>query len=83
MPFGSKNFATNDAINRFAFANKISIPILRDSDGVATLKKFNLEQVPSFVILDKNGKQVGDAFGGIDPKYDVTIPISKVIDKLL
>ena len=79
----SKNFATNDAISKFAFGNKLAVPVLRDSDGAATLKRFNVEQVPSFVILDKNGKLAGDPFGGIDPKYDVTIPISKAIDKLL
>ena len=79
----SKNFATDNAIKKFAFDNKLTATVLRDSDGSATLKKFNVEQVPSFVILDKNGKQVGDVFGGIDPKYDVTIPISKAIDKLL
>ncbi len=79
----SKNFAANDTISKFAFANKLSIPILRDSDGAATLEKYDIEQVPSFVILDKNGNQVGEPFGGIDPKYDITIPISKAIDKLL
>lgn len=81
----SKNFAANDAIKKFAFENKLTMPILRDSDGAATLKKFNVEQVPSFVILDKNGKLAGEPIGGIDPtgKYDITIPISKAIDKLL
>jgi thiol-disulfide isomerase/thioredoxin len=79
----SKNFATNDQIRTFAAENKLSVTILRDSDGAATLKKFNVEQVPSFVILDKNGVESGEPFGGIDPKYDITIPISKVVDKLL
>jgi len=78
----SKNFATNEAVQKFASDNKLAVPVLRDSDGVATLKKYNIEQVPSFVILDKNGNQVGEPFSGIDPKYDLTIPISKVIDKL-
>jgi len=79
----SKNFATNDAVRKFVTDNKLSTTLLRDSDGIATLKKFNVEQVPSFVILDKSGKQVGDPFGGIDPKYDVTVPISKVIDRII
>jgi hypothetical protein len=35
------------------------------------------------VILDKNGASIGEPFGGIDPKYDITIPISKAIDKAL
>jgi thiol-disulfide isomerase/thioredoxin len=80
---GSKNFATNDSIRKFAAGNKITVPVLRDPDGAATLKRFNVQQVPSFVILDKNGKEVGQPFGGIDPKYDVTVPISRTIDKLL
>lgn len=82
---GSKNFASSDAIRKFATGNKLTVSVLRDPDGAATLKKFNVEQVPSFVVLDKNGKQVGEPIGGIDPtgKYDITIPISKTIDKLL
>ncbi|MEP6787224.1 MAG: TlpA disulfide reductase family protein [Acidobacteriota bacterium] len=81
----SKNYATDDAIKKFAFGNKLTAAVLRDSDGAATLKIFNVEQVPSFVILDKNGKQVGEPIGGVDPtgKYDITIPISKAIDKIL
>jgi thiol-disulfide isomerase/thioredoxin len=79
----SKNFASNDDIKKFATTNKLSVTVLRDSDGVATLKKFNIDQIPSFVILDKNGNMVGDAFGGIDPKYDITVPISRAVDKIL
>jgi hypothetical protein len=79
----SKNFADDAAIKKFAFDNKLAVPVLRDQDGAATLRKFRIEQVPSFVILDKSGAMVGDPFGGVDPKYDVTVPISKVIDKLL
>jgi len=80
---GSKNFASNENIRKFAAGNKITVPILRDPDGAATLKKFNVQQVPSFVILDKTGKEAGQPFGGIDPKYDITVPISRTIDKLL
>jgi len=80
---GSKNFATVDGIRKFAGANKLSVAVLRDPDGAETLKKFNIEQMPSFVVLDKNGRQSGEPFGGIDPKYDITIAMSKVIDKLL
>ncbi len=80
---GSRNFATDDAIRKFAFENKLGIPVLRDSDGASILRKFKIEQVPSFVILDKNGVMVGEPFGGIDPKYDLTVPISRAIDKVL
>ena len=79
----SKNYASIDDVKKFATANKLSVTVLRDSDGVATLKKFNIDQIPSFVILDKNGNMVGDAFGGIDPKYDITVPISRAVDRIL
>lgn len=79
----SKNFASDDAVRKFTAANKISMPVLRDSDGAVVLKAFRIDQVPSFVILDKTGAQAGDAFGGIDPKFDVTVPIGKRIDGLL
>jgi thiol-disulfide isomerase/thioredoxin len=79
----SKNFASDDAVRKFMASNKIGIPVLRDSDGAIVLKTFKIDQVPSFVIIDKNGAQSGEAFGGIDPKFDVTAPISKKIDSIL
>ena len=79
----SKNFAADEAVRKFATANKLNMSILRDSDGAVVLKKFKVDQVPSFLILDKNGNQSGEAFGGIDPKFDITVPISKKIDSLL
>jgi hypothetical protein len=79
----SKNFATNDDVKKFATTNKLNVTVLRDGDGVAILKKYNIDQIPSFVILDKSGSRVGEPFGGIDPKFDVTVPISRVVDKLL
>ncbi len=79
----SKNYMTDDGVRAFATKNKLAVTVLRDSDGAATFKKFAVEQVPSFVILDKNGKSIGEPYGGIDPKYDISIPISKAIDGLL
>jgi thiol-disulfide isomerase/thioredoxin len=79
----SRNFATNDTLLKFATSNKLTVPVLRDSDGAATFKKFAIDQVPSFVILDKQGKPSGNIFGGIDPKFDITVPISRSVDVLL
>ena len=79
----SKNFTSTEDIRKFSVANKLSVPVLRDTDGAVTLKKYDIDQVPSFVILNKSGAAVGEPFGGIDPKYDITMPISKAIDKLL
>lgn len=81
----SKNYASPEQLKKFAMINKLTVPVLLDPDGALTLKKFKIDQVPSFVILDKNGNLAGEQFGGIstDAKYDVTIPIGKVIDRLL
>ena len=79
----SKNYATDDQIRRWATSNRLSVIVLRDSDGAAVMQKFAVDQLPAFVVLDKNGRQSGDAFGGIDPKYDITVPIGKRIDSLL
>ena len=79
----SKNFASDDAVKKFVASNKIGVPVLRDPDGAVLLKTFRIDQVPSFVILDKSANQSGEAFGGIDPKFDITVPISKKIDTLL
>ncbi len=80
----SKNFATDEAIRKFASTNKLGIAVLRDPDGEVTVKKYDIDQMPSFVILNKSGIKAGDPFGGIstDGKYDLTIPLSKAIDKL-
>lgn len=79
----SKNFASNETLAKFVTDNGLRVPILRDPDGAATLKRYKLDQLPSFVILNKSGGQAGDALGGIDPKFDITIPISKRVDSLL
>jgi peroxiredoxin len=79
----SKNFASNEGIRKFATTNKLTVPVLRDSDGLIVLKKYSVDQLPSFVIIDKSGAAVGPPFGGIDPNHDVSIPISSSVDKLL
>lgn len=78
----SKNFATDEVLAQFVTDSKLSVPVLRDPEG-ALMKRYNVDQLPSFVVLDKTGAVSGDAFGGIDPKFDITVPISKRIDSLL
>lgn len=79
----SKNFASNADLEKFVAGAKLTVPVLRDADGSVTLRKFNVDQLPSFVILNKEGHVAGSAFGGIDPKFDITVPISKAVDGLL
>ncbi len=81
----SKNYASDEELRAFASRNKLGVTILRDSDGAQTLKKFGVDQIPSFVILGKDGKPATEAFTGLnpDPKNDISIQISQQIDKIL
>lgn len=81
----SKNYASDEEIRAFATRNKLTVSILRDSDGAQTLKKFGVDQIPSFVILGKDGKPATEAFSGLnpDPKNDITVQLSAQIDKIL
>jgi thiol-disulfide isomerase/thioredoxin len=81
----SKNYADDVAIRKFAAVNKLNVPILRDSDGAITLKKFGIDQLPSFVILGKDGKPATESYVGIDvdPKIDIISSISREIDEIL
>src|ERR1043166_8891287 len=76
-----KNFASDDQIRKFVYGNKLNAGTLRDGDGAVTFRKYHIDQVPSFVVIDKQGRQVAEPFGGIDgsstSRYDITIPISK------
>ena len=81
----SKNYADDATIRKFVSSNKLSVPVLRDSDGAITLKKFGIDQLPSFVILGKDGKPATESFVGIDvdPKTDIISAISREIDEIL
>lgn len=81
----SKNFASNDDIQAFATRNKLTSSILRDSDGAGTLKKFKIDQLPAFIVFDKEGKAAAEPYGGLTPNKedDLIVQISKKIDEIL
>ena len=79
----SKNYASDEDIRKFGQTNKLTISILRDSDGALVIKQYKIDQMPAFVILDKEGNVSGAPFGGIDPETDISVPLSKRIDPLL
>ena len=79
----SQNFASDADVRKFATTNKLNVTVLRDPDGGVVLKRYSIDQLPAFVIIDKTGHQSGEVFGGIDPKSDITLPISKAVDKIL
>jgi peroxiredoxin len=67
----SKNFADDAQVRAFATRNKMTAPILRDADGLQTLKKFKVDQLPSFVVIGKDGTPI-EPFGGLDPDAAAT-----------
>ncbi len=77
----SKNFATDEQIRGFGERNKLTSGILRDTQG-ASLKAYGLDQIPSFVVIDKEGNIAGK-FSGIDAENDLTAQISAAIDKVM
>lgn len=83
----SKNFASNEDILAFIKNTKLSTQVLRDSDGSATLKKFKIDQIPAFVIFDKEGRLAAEPYGGLTPtpvaETALTDQISRKIDELL
>ncbi|HEY0462339.1 MAG TPA: TlpA disulfide reductase family protein [Pyrinomonadaceae bacterium] len=79
----SKNYASDDDIRKFSQTNKLTISILRDADGATSIKQYKIDQMPAFVILDREGKLSGAPFGGIDPDTDISAILSKKIDAIL
>ena len=53
----SKNFASDEQLRAFAQKYGLKVTVLRDPDGVVS-KKFGVDQLPSIVILDKEGQSV-------------------------
>ncbi len=79
----SRNFASNEDLQKFATSSKLAVPVLRDPEGAGTLKKYGIDQLPSFIVLDKNGSRAVPPYGGIDPKFDLTVTIARTVDSLL
>lgn len=77
----SNNYATDAQLTTFGERSKLGVTTLRDPQGV-TVKTFGLDQIPAFVVLNKDGG-VAATFTGIDPKTDITAQISAEIDKIL
>ena len=75
----SKNFVSDDQLRESA--RKYKVTILRDPDG-ALSRKMGVDQVPSIVILDKQGHVAG-SIGGMDPNANLTTQLSARLDKIL
>jgi len=78
----SKNFATDEQLRAFAQKYGLKVTVLRDPDGV-TSKKFGIDQLPSIVIIDKQGNTLGEPIGGLDPNGNLAGQLAKSLDKVL
>ncbi len=77
----SKNYASDDNLRAFAQKYGLKVTVLRDPDGT-TSKKFGVDQLPSFVIIDKHGV-ASEAIGGLDPNGNLTSQLAERLDKVL
>jgi len=76
----SKNYASEDQLR--GLARKYKVTVLRDPDG-AVSKKLGVDQLPSVVILDKQGNISGGPIGGLDPNANLTAQLSERLKKIL
>ena len=77
----SKNFASDDQLRAFAQKYGLRVTVLRDPDG-ATAKKFGVDQLPSIVIIDKQG-HASEPIGGLDPGGNLANQLASRLDKVL
>src|SRR2546423_14040413 len=75
----SKNFADDNQLRDLGRRYKITV--LRDPDG-AISKRLGVDQLPSTVILNKQG-QAAAVVGGLDPNADVAKQLAERLDKIL
>ena len=79
----NKNYASDEQLRTFAASNKLGVTVLRDDEGEISRRSFSVDQLPVFIVLDKEGKLATKPFTGIDPKDDISVPISQTIDRIL
>ena len=77
----SKNYASDDNLRAFAQKYGLKVTVLRDPDGT-TSKKFGVDQLPSFVIIDRHGV-ASEPIGGLDPNGNLASQLAERLDKVL
>ena len=78
----SKNYASDEQLRAFSQKYGLKVTVLRDPDGVVS-KRFGIDQLPSIVILDKEGNVSGAPIGGLDPNGNLAAQLASRLDKLL
>ena len=77
----SKNFASDAQLRAFAQKYGLKVTVLRDPDGGIS-KKFGIDQLPSIIIVDKQGNP-SEPIGGLDPNGNLANQLGDRLDKVL
>lgn len=75
----SKNYVSDDELR--ALGRKYKVTVLRDPDG-AVSKRLGVDQLPSVVVIDKQGN-ISGTVGGLDPTADLAKQLAARLDKIL
>src|SRR5467141_1371417 len=75
----SKNYAADEQLRELG--RKYKATVLRDPDGTVS-KKLGVDQLPSVVIIDKQGN-VAATVGGMDPTADLAKQLAERLNKIL
>jgi peroxiredoxin len=75
----SKNYSSDEQLRELA--RKYKVTVLRDPDG-AVSKKLGVDQLPSVVIIDKQGNMAAN-IGGMDPTADLAKQLAEKLNKIL
>ena len=78
----SKNYATDEQLRNFVQKYGLDVTVLRDPEGTLS-KKLGADELPSVVILDKQGNPVGEPIKGLDPEGNLAGQLAKQLDKIL
>ena len=78
----SKNFASDAQLRAFANKYGLKVTVLRDPDGSIS-KAMGVDQLPSIIILNKQGTVHGEPIRGLDPNGNLAAQLAKSLDKIL
>ncbi|MDT4897455.1 MAG: hypothetical protein QOH25_2532 [Acidobacteriota bacterium] len=78
----SKNYASDEQLRAFSKKYGLNVTVLRDPEGKVS-RQFEVDQLPAFVILDKQGHTSGTPIGGLDPDGNLVEQLSKPLEEAL
>lgn len=78
----SRNYASDDQLRAFARKYGLNVTVLRDPDGQVS-KRLGVNELPSIVILDKQGNVSGAPIGGLDPNGNLSDQLAGRLKEIL